>query len=199
LLKFLDQLFKERPRLIGGERLLAHHVEVLAETLHLFLVAATYKLTAKALDEQQVLGWILEIEQDERPQEPGVGTGAKRYDLHRDAGLIAGSKQVLQLASHDRRAADPAVQRFLAKNEDHLRGVPMRKQAPLPLPAHLDNAPGVVVTAVHPEQLEGILLGMQQAWDQERVEDADRRGGGLLAQVEGERGRDHVTELAPPV
>jgi hypothetical protein len=79
--------------------------------------------------------------------------------------MVAGIKQVLQLTLHDRRAADPAVQRFLTENKDHFGRVLMTKQAPLTLPAHFDDAPGVAVTAVHPEQFEGILFGMQQARD----------------------------------
>jgi hypothetical protein len=127
-----------------------------------------------------------------------MSAGAERDDLYRDAGLVARVQQMLQLALHDRRASYPAVQGFLAENEDYFGRILVPKQALLPLQSHLHDPPGFLVGTVHPEQFECVLLGVQQARDKERVEDVDYRGGRLLAEVESELGRDDIPERAPP-
>ncbi len=99
--------------------------------------------------------------------------GAERYDLHGDGGLLAGIKQVLQLALHDCRAANPAVQRLLTENGDHFGGVCVSEQILLPLQSHVDDTTRHLVAAVHPEQLEGVFLRLQQAWDEKGMENAD--------------------------
>lgn len=170
----MDQLPDKRHRPVGGQGLLAHRRKVRAEFGDLVFVAPADQVTADAFDEQQPFAGIVETKQYERPHESRVRSCGERDDLHRDAWPFADVEQMLQLPLHDRRAADPPVQRLLAEHKDRFKSVFAPQQALLALLPHLHDPVGFLARGVRLQQPGRVLLGVQEAGDEVGVEGADR-------------------------
>jgi hypothetical protein len=138
---------------------------VLDERDNLVPVIAAYEVTARAFDEEQVLGGIVEAEKNKRAEESWVGSRAEGHDLDRDTRPRLHIKQALQLARHDCGTPDPAVEGLLPEDERHIGRLGLLKQVLLPFHAQVHETAGLLAAEVHLEKLECVVLGMQEARD----------------------------------
>jgi hypothetical protein len=127
---------------------------------------------------------------------PGVGAGAGRHDLNRDARAFGPVGHVDQLLEHDRWRPHEPAERGLVQHRDEMRwlGAVEYRLAFQPQRDQLVSLD--VVGARRDEQRPGVLRGLQQSRDDQRLPDAQRVGLALGPQPVLKPGRHRAAR--PP-
>src|ERR1039458_3659875 len=146
------------------------------------------------------VGGLFEVQDDECADRPSVCTCTVRHDLDGRLALLSGVGQVAELLVHHARAADDTVDDRLVDDGPEPRPV-IAGQDLLPGQADFNQAfdsIGVQLYRPVPEDLAGVVRGLEQAGHDHRLEVADRGGAGFQADVDLVRVRQDIAEGMPP-